>query len=64
MEIKNNKDTIRLKYYKLYKIFDDKNSFYLYINKNYSFVLAKDGFTIGNAEDFYKFIKKKIWYKF
>lgn len=63
MEIKNNKNIVKLKYYKLYKIFETENCFYLYINKNYSYVLTKDGFTKGNPEEFYKFLKKKLWYK-
>ncbi len=63
MQIKNANDNVKLSYYKLYKVFETENYFYLYINKNYSFVLAKDGFTTGNVDDFYKFIKKKIWYK-
>lgn len=63
MEIKNINNTVKLKYYKLYKIFETKDCFYLYINKNYSYVLSKDKFSVGNSEDFYKFIKKKLWYK-
>lgn len=63
MEIKNNKNIVKLKYFKLYKIFETENNFYLYINKNYSYVLTKDGFTTGNPEKFYKFLKKKLWYK-
>lgn len=63
MTIKNSKDNIKLGYYKLYKVFENDDYFYLYINKNYSFVLAKDTFSIGNSNEFYKFIKKKLWYK-
>lgn len=63
MTINNSKEKIKLNYYKLYKIFETENYFYLYINKNYSFVLSKNGFSIGNVEDFYRFIRKKIWYK-
>lgn len=63
LEIKNSTDDVKLPYFKLYKVFETENYFYLYINKNYSFVLSKDGFSIGNAEDFYGFIKKKTWYK-
>lgn len=62
--IKNNKQTIKLKYHKLYKIFETKDNFYLYINKNHSFVLSKNTFTIGKVSDFYGFIKKKLWFRF
>ena len=54
---------LKFNYYKLYKVFETEHYFYLYINKNYSFVLSKDGFNIGSSKDFYKFIKRKIWYK-
>lgn len=63
MVIKNINDTIKLNYYKLYKLFETEDCFYLYINKNYSFVLAKNSFSIGTAEDFYMFMKKKLWFK-
>lgn len=63
MEIKNDNNNIKLNYYKLYKVFETENCFYLYINSNYSFILEKTGFSIGNADDFNKFIKKKLWYK-
>lgn len=63
MQIKNVNDNVKLRYYKLYKVFETENYFYLYVNKNYSFVLDKNGFTVGNAGNFYEFIKKKLWYK-
>jgi len=63
MEIKNNKNIVKLKYYKLYKLFETENNFYLYISKSHSFVLSKTGFSIGNADEFYRFLKKKMWYK-
>lgn len=63
IEIKNDNDSFNLRYFKLHKVFETENNFYLYINKNYSFVLDKNGFSIGNPDLFYDFIKKKIWYK-
>ncbi len=63
MTIKNSKNNIKFNYYKLYKVFETENYFYLYINKNYSFVLAKDAFSVGNPNEFYKFMKRKLWYK-
>lgn len=61
MEIKNSNDTIKLKYHKLYKIFETENYFYLYLNKTYSFVLDKNSFSVGSSEDFYKFMKRKLF---
>lgn len=63
MEIKNNTDCFSLKYYKIHKVFETDNYFYLYINKNYSFVLSKNTFSIGDPNNFYSFIKSKLWYK-
>lgn len=63
MEIKNSSSKVKLKYYKLYKFFETKEYFYLYINKNYSFILDKNNFSIGTPNEFSKFMKKKIWYK-
>ena len=51
------KETI--KYYKIKKVYETEKYFYLYIDKTHSFLLSKDGFSIGNVKDFYKFIKKK-----
>ena len=63
MTIRNNDTEEKFNYYNLYKVFQTENYFYLYVNKNYSFVLAKDNFTIGTPEDFSRFIKRKTWYK-
>lgn len=59
---KYGKDT--LKYRKLFKVYENNNAFYLYINKEDVFIMEKDKFEIGNSEDFKEFISKKIGYKF
>lgn len=59
---KYGKDT--LKYRKLFKVYENTNAFYLYINKEDVFIMEKDKFEIGNSEDFKEFISKKIGYKF
>lgn len=63
-EVKSNNGFAKVIYIKLYKVYETKDSFYLYINKNYSFILSKSNFSIGNSSDFSKFIKKKCWYKY
>lgn len=63
MKVRNITGVIKLNYYKLYKVFEDNDNFYLYVNKNYSYVISKNGFSVGNANEFYDFIKKKIWWK-
>lgn len=61
--ISNGKDTVKLKYSKFYKIFEEPDRFYLYLDKDHSYILLKNNFTIGNAKDFYSFMKKKLWKK-
>lgn len=61
--ISNGKDNVKLKYYRFYKIFEEEDRFYLYLDKNHSYILLKNNFSIGNANDFYSFIKKKLWIK-
>ena len=51
-------------YFKLYRVFETKDYFYLYINPDYAMLVSKNGFKIGTAEDFSKFIKKKCFFKY
>ena len=51
-------------YWKLYKVFETKDYFYLYINPDYAMLVSKNGFKIGTAEDFSNFIKKKCLLKY
>ena len=51
-------------YFKLYKVFETKDYFYLYINPDYAMLVSKNGFEIGTAEEFSKFIKKKCLFKY
>ena len=53
----------KVRYWNLYKAFEDTSLIYLYINKNYAFALDKQGFILGDYKDFMKFIKKKILFK-
>ncbi len=51
-------------YLKLYKVFEAKDYFYLYLNKDYSLMISKSGFKIGTVEEFTNFIKKKCLFKY
>ena len=53
----------KIKYWKLYKIYETNDFFYLYINKNHAFLLEKNTFTKGDISTFYRFVKRKIWFK-
>ena len=63
-EVQNKSDTYAINYYNLYKIFENSDFFYLYVDKTHAMLLNKDGFSVGSAYDFSNFIRKKCWYKF
>jgi len=51
-------------YFKLYKVFETKDYFYLYVDEQNAVLVNKNGFKIGNLEDFTTFIKKKAFLKY
>ena len=54
----------KFRYIKFYRIFETKTNFYLYINKEYSLILNKEGFEKGNIYEFRNFIRKKCWLRY
>ncbi len=62
--VEDDKQFSKLKYYQLHKVFETNDSFYLYLDKNHSFLLNKDGFKKKNPSAFSTFIKKKCWWCF
>ena len=64
IKIKYKRQFERLSYFSLYKIFETKQYFYLYLDEKSSLILDKKGFSIGTAEGFSKFIKEKCPFKF
>lgn len=63
-KIYDKKDVYKLYYFNLHKVFETNKFFYLYIDKEHSFLLNKDGFSVGSASEFSEFIKKKCWFKY
>lgn len=51
-------------YFKLYKVYETKDYFYLYIDDENAAMISKNGFKVGTAEEFSKFIKKKCLLKY
>ena len=49
-------------YFKLFKVFETKDYYYLYINEDYAALVSKTGFKKGNSQDFSEFIKKKCFF--
>ena len=61
--ISDTKSSEKIKYWKLYKVYETDEFFYLYINKDHAFLLDKSTFIRGNTTEFLKFLKKKTWFK-
>lgn len=61
--ISDKKFSEQIRYWKLHKVYETKDFFYLYINKEHAFLLDKSAFTKGDISKFLQFLKKKIWYK-
>lgn len=54
----------KIKYWKLYRVYETDQFFYLYINKDHAFLLDKSTFVKGNINNFSKFLRRKIWFRF
>lgn len=55
---------IKIRYFKLRKIYETDKFFYLYMTKKHAFLIDKQGFTLGNSEEFSKFMKNKFKLKY
>ena len=56
----NNDGKAQTYYVKIYKVIETETHFYIYISKEYAFIVSKEGFIEANYEDFRKFIKQKV----
>ena len=50
----------KVKYRKLYKAYETADFFYLYYDKEHTFLVDKSSFCIGSSSSFSKFIKTKL----
>lgn len=64
IKIKYKRQFERLKYFRLHKIFETDEYFFLYLDEKNSLILSKDGFEIGTAREFSTFIKNKCPLKY
>lgn len=51
-------------YSKLYKVYETKDYFYLYLDDENAVLVSKKGFQMGTAKEFSEFIKKKCFLKY
>lgn len=62
--VENNNGVFTFRYFMLHRVFETDDFFYLYVNKENAFLVAKKTFSLGTAEDFSKFIKDKCKLKY
>lgn len=63
-EVENPQGKATTYYIKIYKIVETKEYYYIYISREYAFIVSKIGFTKGNALEFTEFMKKKLFTKY
>ena len=56
----NTDGTSTFNYDVLHKIYETKDSFYLYVNRSQAFLISKDGFTEGNATELSVLLSRKL----
>ena len=63
-KVENSEGKTQIAYFKLYRVVETKAYYYIYISREYAFIVSKLGFTKGNPEEFSKFIKTKVFTKY
>lgn len=56
--------SFRYKYFMLHKVYETSDFFYLYVTRENAFLISKNTFSLGNKEDFSKFLKNKCKLKY
>lgn len=64
IKIKCKRQFERMTYFEIKKIFETYENFFLYTDDKHSLILDKEGFEIGNSEEFAEFIKRKCPFKY
>lgn len=64
IDIKNKKSSSTLEYKDLYKAYETKDTFYLYLNRIQVLMVSKDEFEIGDSEVLRKLLSEKIGKKY
>lgn len=63
-EVTNEQEDRIMRYSRLYKVYENKEFFYMYLDKENALVLEKSGFEKGDPDSFGKFLKEKIKSKY
>ena len=57
--VENQEGNAQILYFKIYRVVETKDNYYIYITRNNAFIVSKNGFTKGDNIEFSKFIKGK-----
>ena len=60
-KVENSEGKAQALYLKLYRVVETKEYFYIYISRQYAYIISKSGFTKGDKDEFSKFIRKKVF---
>lgn len=63
-KVSNDKEYSIVKYHELKKIFETKDFFYMYLDRQNAFILDKSRFEKETSNEFSTFIKKKCFFKY
>lgn len=63
-KVREKNNFAKVRYWRLHKVYETDNFFYLYLTKKYAFLVDKKGFTQGSPEEFSKFIRNKLKFKY
>ena len=63
-DVENPDGKARIMYMKIFRMVETKEYYYIYLSREYAFIISKIGFTKGNNLDFATFMKKKLFTKY
>lgn len=62
--VKNHKGRSKIRYYKVHKVYETPEFFYIYIDNENAFLLSREDFKEGTSKKFSKFIRKKVIFRY
>lgn len=62
--IENKFGKSKIHYFKIHKIYETKDFFYMYLDSNYSLLISKNGFLKGSSREFAIFLRHRFPFKF
>lgn len=62
--VENKDGNAIINYFNLYKVVETESHFYIYISRDYAFIISKKGFIDSTSYDFSDFIQKKVKFKY